>query len=138
MEVTDLEAQLATAKDVMVSAKERMDARLATKLEKELEMETVAKEHREASLRLEEHRAEKDKAAPKATADTDKCEQVWADLEHAAFKLEEAVKAGKSADIPALMALAVRKSKAECVQTVTALSKTAAEAATGKGSSATA
>ena len=64
MEVTDLEARLATAKDVMAAAKERKDARLATKLEKELEMETVAKEHREASLREQEHRAEKDKGYP--------------------------------------------------------------------------
>ena len=101
-------------------------------------METVAKEHREASLRQQEHRAEKDKAAPKATLDTDKCEQIGADLKHAAFQFEDAVKAGKSADIPVLMAQAVRRAKAEFVQMVTALSKTVAEAATGEGSTATA
>ena len=63
-------------------------------------MGTSAKEHKQASLRQQEHRAEKDMAAPKVTLDAGKREQVWvwADLEHAA---EEAVKAGNSADIPA-------------------------------------
>ena len=101
-------------------------------------METVAKEHREASLRQQEHRAEKDKAAPKATLGTDKCDQVWADLEHAAFQLEEAVKAGKSADILALMAMEVRRAKAEFGQMVTAISKTAADAAAGGAATASA
>ena len=55
----------------------------------------------------------------RATLDTDKCEQVWADLERAAFQLEEAVKSGKSADIPALMAMAVRRAKAEFAEVCT-------------------
>ena len=62
-------------------------------------------------------------------------EQEWADLEHSA---EEAVKAGNAADIPALVAQAVRKARPEFDHMATALSKTAAEAATGGGSTATA
>ena len=67
--------------------------------------------------------------------DTDKCEQLWADLENAA---EEAVKAGNVADIPALVAPAVRKARAEFDQMVAALFKTTADAVTGGVSTATA
>ena len=73
---------------------------------------------------------EKNKAAPKVALDTDKCEQEWADLEHPA---EEAVKAGKAADIPALAAQAVCQARAERGHMGTALSKAAAEAAAGGG-----
>ena len=62
--VADLEAQPATAKDGMAAARERMASRLAIKLEKEFDRETRAKEHKEAGLRQQEHRSERNKVAP--------------------------------------------------------------------------
>ena len=117
----------------MAAARERSDARLAIKLEKEVEMETGAKEHKEASLRQQERRSEKNKAVRQVALDTEKCDQGWADLEHSA---EEAGKASKAADIPALVAQAVRKARAELDHMVTALAKSAAEAAAEGGSTA--
>ena len=88
-------------------------------------MDTAAQEHKEASLRQQEHRTEKTKVAPKVVLDTDKCEQVWASLEHSA---NEAVQTGNAADVPSLVAQAVRKARADFDQMVAALTSTDANA----------
>ncbi len=76
-------------------------------------------------MRQQEHRSERAKGSPKGSVEADKCEQVRSDLENAA---KEAVQAGNAADMPALVAQAVRKARAEFDQMATNLPTSTATA----------